>query len=240
MQPLLIRLSDLFGRRSVLVVSLALFTLGTIICCVAQNFTVLIAGRSVQGAGGGGCVSLTVIIITEIFPLRYRASYQSFLAIAWAVGTLLGPYIGGIFAETTTWRWCFYLNFPFLFIAIIMATTMLRLESTYLNLSLATKLGLVDWIGAFLFMASTTSFLTGLTWAGSQYSWVSSHILVPMALGVTGLAATIIWEIFGSQEPFLRLKLFRTKSANAGFFSGIVMGLVVGAIQSLSLFMNLD
>lgn len=131
-QPFIGRLSDVFGRRSLLLISLAFFTIGTTICAVAQDFSTLLAGRGIQGSGGGGCVCLTHIIISDVFPLRQRATYQSSLAVAWAVSTISGPFIGGVFAETPSlsWRFCFYITLPICGIAFMFAAIVIQLDLT--------------------------------------------------------------------------------------------------------------
>lgn len=97
-------LSDVFGRRQLLFLSVLLFTVGTVVCCVAISFTQLLAGRSVQGIGGGGTLSLGLVIMTDIVPLRQRPTYNGIIQIAWAVGTIMGPFIGGLFADHSTVR----------------------------------------------------------------------------------------------------------------------------------------
>ncbi len=113
-QPLLSNLPDVFGRREILLLSLILFVIGTVLCSTAQDFTVLLAGHSVQGIGGGGGWALSNVILTDIIPLRQRPAYQSLFQIAWAVGLITGPLVGGLFAQYSTWRWCFYLSIPVL------------------------------------------------------------------------------------------------------------------------------
>jgi MFS family permease len=94
-----------------LLVSLGFFTLGTLLCApLAHNFTVLLAGRSLQGIGGGGIITMGQVIFADIVPLRQRPKYFSVVLAAWALGSVMGPLIGGLFVEGTTWRWCFYIN----------------------------------------------------------------------------------------------------------------------------------
>ena len=112
-QPFIAALSDIFGRREILLLSVFFFTVGSALCCAAKNFAELLAGRSIQGIGGGGIISMGIIIVTDIVPLRKRPKYSNFIQLAWAIGSLIGPLLGGLFAEYTTWRWIFYLNFPF-------------------------------------------------------------------------------------------------------------------------------
>ncbi|KKZ65310.1 hypothetical protein EMCG_08826 [[Emmonsia] crescens] len=119
-QPLITVVSDIFGRREVMLVSVTLFTAGSLIACLAQKFSTLLAGRSIQGVGAGGVFVLGYVILTDIVPLRQRPKFTAIIQIAWAIGTILGPLVGGLFAEHTTWRWTFYINFPFCVIGFVM------------------------------------------------------------------------------------------------------------------------
>ena len=110
-QPFIAALSDIFGRKETLITSIVLFTLGTLLCApVAKNFTVFFVGRSVQGIGGGGIITMGQVIFADIVPLRQRPKYFSIVLAAWALGSVLGPLIGGLFVEHATWAWCFYIN----------------------------------------------------------------------------------------------------------------------------------
>jgi MFS family permease len=104
-QPFIAAVSDIFGRRELLLPSLLLFTAGTAICCSAQDFTVMLIGRCVQGVGGGGIITLSQVIFADIIPLRQRPKYFSVVLGAWALGSVLGPLIGGLFVEKASWRW---------------------------------------------------------------------------------------------------------------------------------------
>lgn len=91
--------------------SIVLFTLGTLLCApIAKTFTVFFVGRSVQGIGGGGIITLGQVIFADFVPLRQRPKYFALVQISWALGSVLGPLIGGLFVEHATWAWCFYIN----------------------------------------------------------------------------------------------------------------------------------
>jgi len=110
-QPFIAALSDIFGRKEMLLASVMFFTLGTVLCApIAKDFTVFFAGRSIQGIGGGGIITMGQVIFADIVPLRQRPKYFSFVLGAWALGSVLGPLIGGLFVEHVFWSWCFYLN----------------------------------------------------------------------------------------------------------------------------------
>lgn len=110
-QPFIAALSDIFGRKEMLIVSVLFFTFGTILCApIAKNFPVFFAGRSIQGIGGGGIITMGQVIFADIVPLRQRPKYFSLVLAAWALGSVLGPLIGGLFVEHASWSWCFYIN----------------------------------------------------------------------------------------------------------------------------------
>lgn len=102
-QPVFSSLSDLFGRKPLVLVTIAWFTIGTIVAGVANNFTHMLIGRSLQGIGGGGIITLTGILIADIVPLSKRPNYFGMLSGIWSLGTVAGPVIGGCFAEKVTW-----------------------------------------------------------------------------------------------------------------------------------------
>jgi MFS family permease len=224
-QPFVIALSDVFGRRALLLSSITIFTVGTVTCCVAHDFVLLLSGRSIQGIGGGGCLVLTQVIITDIIPLRQRSAYQSMTSLSWAISTITGPLIGGSFVQRSTWKWCFYINFPFCMVSFVMSAMFIRIDTPRPNLTLVEKMRSIDWIGGLLSIGSTTSILIGVTRAGPGHSWSSAQTLVPLILGIIFLGATICYEVYGTKEPFLRLKLFKKLGANAGFFCAFLQGL---------------
>lgn len=106
-QPFIGALSDVFGRRELLLLSIFLFALGTLVACLSHGFAQFLAGRTIQGVGGGGITTLVLVICTDIIPLRQRPKFTSFMQISWALGTVSGPLIGAAFAEYVSWRWMY-------------------------------------------------------------------------------------------------------------------------------------
>lgn len=227
-QPFLATLSDIFGRRDLLFFSIIFFTVGTIVCCTANDFTGLLAGRAVQGVGGGGIVVLTLVVMTDIVPLRQRPKYNVLIQISWAFGTITGPLIGGLIVQHTTWRWIFYLNLPFCGAGLVLIPLVVRLKTE--RTSLMQKIAQVDWIGGFVFTASLTSFLIAITWGGIQFAWSSYRTIVPLVLGAIGVLAALAWEVWGTKTPFLRVFLFNSRSAVLAYSCSILQGLLVSSI----------
>lgn len=102
-QPPLGSLSSIFGRKTILTIAVVLFLAGCIVCGVAVNFTMILAGRVIQGIGGGGIAVLTEIVVCDLIPLRLRGQWFGILSSMYAIGTVLGPIVGGAFAQHVTW-----------------------------------------------------------------------------------------------------------------------------------------
>ena len=218
-------LSDIFGRRLLYLISLAFFAIGTLLCCLSHNFKYFLAGRSIQGIGGGGLLALGLVILTDIVPLRQRPIFLGVNQLSWAIGSITGPLIGGLLVQHTTWRWIFYLNFPFCGVGFVTVPLVVRLHAE--RGSVKERLLSVDWLGGFLFVSSTCSFLIGITWGGTQYPWSSWRTLTPLIVGFAGIIGTILWECYGAPTPFLRLELFNSYSAVSAYIGAALQGLLV-------------
>lgn len=223
--PFTAAISDIFGRPICLMASLIFFTVGTLLCCVSHSIAHMLVGRSLQGVGGGGIVVLSLVIFTDIVPLRFRPKWYGTVLGAWALGNCLGPILGGLIVEHTTWRWVFYIMFPFCAIGLISVPALLTI--TPKTETTREKLGRVDWFGGFIFILSATSFLISISWGGVQYDWNDKATLIPLCLGISGLIATCLYEVKVATEPFLRRSLFWRSSSIATYFCGAVQGLVI-------------
>ncbi|SMR54784.1 unnamed protein product [Zymoseptoria tritici ST99CH_3D1] len=224
-QPIMAGLADIFGRRSITFSALCIFTLGSIICCVANDLVTMLVGRTIQRIGGGGVLSVNLIILSDLIPLRVRPKYLSIMQLTVSIGFNIAPIIGGAFVKVTTWRWLFYINLPFCAVGLAIIPFVLRYkrpESTFEE-----KLSKIDWIGSFAFIFGMTTFLVGLSWGGSQYPWSSAATLVPLILGLATVFCTGLYERFLAKQTFLRLALFNTWSAISIYFLTILQALVL-------------
>ena len=142
------------------------------------------------------------------------AKYMALIQLVWALGSIAGPVIVGAIARPNAWHWMFYLNFSFCGFGLVMVPLTVRLRKAE-RVTVGRRFRSVDWYGGALFVASVTSLLIALTWGGSTRPWGSIQILVPLCLGVLGIAATIAWKKFGTRQPFLHLALFAHRSGIA-------------------------
>ncbi|KAI1341989.1 major facilitator superfamily transporter [Xylariaceae sp. FL0016] len=216
--PVIAAISNIFGRPHCLIFALVFFTAGSLLCCLAQNMTVMLVGRSIQGVGGGGIVIIGLVIFTDMVPLRYRPKWYGTVLGAWAIGTCIGPLIGGLIVQHTTWRWIFYLMFPFCGIGLVAVPLLLSLEPP--KRKLEDKLSRIDWTGAALFIGSAGAFLIAISWGGSEYAWRSAATLAPLCVGVAGLFVTVLWEKYRARIPFFKHSLFRDWSSVAAYLYG--------------------
>ncbi|KAL8912871.1 MAG: hypothetical protein Q9172_007411 [Xanthocarpia lactea] len=227
-QPNFASFSHIFGRKPMILTGLVFFLIGAIVAAVARNFAVMLAGRSLQGIGGGGLIALTEIVVADLVPLRLRGQWFGLISAMWALGSVSGPIIGGAFAQGGDWRWIFWINLPFIGIAFVFVPLFLRLA--FKPSSLTAQLARVDWFGSFLFIASTTSFLIPITWGGVSYSWTSWHTLVPLCLGIAGLITFVAYEEIVATEPLIRLVIFKNRTAAVSYSATVIHGMVLWSL----------
>lgn len=176
---------------------------------------------------------MVLAIFTDIVPLRLRPRYWAAIQVAWAVGTVTGPVIGGACAHPKTWRWIFYINFPMCAVSLVAVPLLYQpreSSETTTKDSFLSKWRRLDIVGCGLFLGSTTSFLIGVTWGGVQYDWDSAQVLVPIFLGLAGIVLTIVWEKWGTENPFLRIWIFEDFRTTAAYLCGMLQGLIVRTV----------
>ena len=211
-QPLFGQLANIFGRRWLAVFIVAIFTVGSAVCGAANNGATLIAGRCLQGIGSGGINVISDIIISDLVPLRERGNFIAIILAVYSIGTSLGPFIGGILVEKSSWRWVFLITIPFGALAISLLVLFLHVKSP--KITIKDGLSKIDTIGNTIVVLSSLSTLFALSYADSPYSWTTWHVLVPLILGIIGL---IILGLFETSRfckfPIVPATLFRNRTA---------------------------
>ncbi|MCJ1441750.1 MAG: hypothetical protein MMC23_002242 [Stictis urceolatum] len=226
-QPLYGQMANIFGRRSLTLFAVLSFMLGSGLAGGASTTGMLIAGRTIQGIGGGGIITLGEIIMCDLVPLRERGKYTGIIAATYAVGTVLGPILGGVFAESVSWRWIFYINLPIGGVSLALIAPFLTLKYNRQG-TMMDRLKRVDIIGNLLLIASVTSILIPLAWAGTRYSWTSWHTLFPLILGFAGMGLFAWFQTSGLvPEPTMPRVLFSNRTSisilGMSFFHGVIL-----------------
>ncbi|PWY66032.1 multidrug resistance protein Fnx1, partial [Aspergillus heteromorphus CBS 117.55] len=217
-QPLYGQTANIFGRRSLTILAVVLFAVGSAVSGSAKSTGALIAGRTIQGLGGGGINVLVDIIVSDLVPLRERPKYMGVIFSVFAVALSLGPVIGGLMTQRVTWRWIFYLNLPICGAALLLLVPFLHVH--YKKQPLRHMLRRIDIFGNAILVASVLAILLALTWGGTVHPWSSSQTLVPLILGLLGLIAFLALEAstwLPTDEPTMPLRLFGNRTSLGAF-----------------------
>lgn len=215
-QPLYGQTANIFGRRSLTLLAVLLFAIGSAIAGAAPNLGALIAGRAIKGIGGGGINILIEIVVADLVPLRERPKFISIIFTAYTIAVVLGPVIGGLLAQRVTWRWIFYLNLPVAGVALVLLAVVLRVQ--YTKDTMKNSLKRVDLAGNTLLITSVVSVLLALTWGGVDSPWSSWRTILPLVLGLLGIIAFLAIESTTLiPEPTMPMRIFSNRTSLGGF-----------------------
>lgn len=196
------KLGDMYGRKKIFQISIAIFLIGSILSGLATNMFMLIIFRAFQGIGGGALNSLVMAIIGDIVPPRQRSKYQGYTSAVAMVALILGPFLGGFISQYFSWRIIFYINVPIGVLAMFMV-------AIKVNLHIPKRQGKVDSMGGILATIITSLVLLIVTLGGNLYSWTSSIILTLGIIAIIGLILYIFNEK-KAKEPITPLHLFKS------------------------------
>src|SRR3954467_5138629 len=223
--PVFGTLSDIYGRRGMIITALSLFVAGSILCAVAPNMPVLILARGLQGLGGGGIMPIVQTVISDLVTPRERGQYQAYFSGVWMAAGLGGPILGGVFAEHLHWSMIFWINVP-----LGLASLALLLPKMH-KIPVFHRRRQIDWLGGVLLMASAVLVMLVLTWGGNRFLWLSYEIVAMIGAAVA-LALAFVWQAGRADEPFLPLPLLGGRvvpyaMAAGGCAMGAMLGLTV-------------
>ncbi|KAK5681975.1 hypothetical protein LTS10_006510 [Elasticomyces elasticus] len=208
-----------------------MFIVGTIICGTAHTVAQMLAGRTIQGAGGGGLLVMTYLLVADLLPLQKRAQGMSLISIVWLIGAVSGPIMGAGFSDAVSWRWIFWFTLPFAGIGVVLIGLFMRTPHKGLHTLHAIKS--VERVGAAVFSASLSSFLVAISWnrqGGSMYTWASSQVLVPLILGLVGLCAWVWYEHKVAVKPMVDLVILNNRTAVISYLGTFLVGFIQFAL----------
>jgi len=203
--PVYGRLGDAHGRRNMLLVALAVFTLGSLACSAAQTFPQLIAARLLQGLGGGGLMTLSQATIGELVAPLERVRYQGYFALVFMTASIGGPVVGGFVVSHVSWRWLFLANLP---LAGIAAWRLLKLPEGERHPIQGTR---TDYIGHILFALAASCMLFWLTSGGHRFAWLSPASGVLFSVAIAGVMGLYLYER-RAPAPFLPMDLLAERA----------------------------
>ncbi|TPX06107.1 MFS transporter [Schumannella luteola] len=222
--PVYSKLADTLGRKPVMLAGIALFLLGSILCGVAWDMPSLIAFRAVQGLGAGAIQPLAMTIAGDIYTLAERAKTQGYMASVWAISSVVGPTLGGVFAQLDAWRWIFFINVP---LCLIAAALLLR----NFHESVEKRKHRIDYLGAALLTGALALLILGVLEGGQAWAWASTPSFVVFGVGALLLVAALIVESRAA-EPILPLRMLRSRLLVTTNLISLAIGAVVLGLTS--------
>lgn len=230
--PLYGKVSDLIGRKTLLLMGIAIFMVGSIVGGLAQDMTLLIVGRAIQGIGGGGLMILSQAVIADVIPLRQRGKYMGLIGAVFALSSVLGPILGGWFTEGIGWRWAFWLNIPLGVIALVVAAIWLKTPHS-------SSKNKFDILGTITMAVSVSSLVLFTSWGGTEYDWNSTIILSLITVFVVFTGLFILAELKAS-DPIIPLRLFKDRNFSLAAGAGLLVGIgMFGALAYLPTYLQM-
>ncbi|MGB7423331.1 MAG: MDR family MFS transporter [Ornithinimicrobium sp.] len=224
--PIYGKLADLVGRKPIILVGVLLFVVGSLLCGLAWSMGSLIAFRALQGLGAGAVQPVGITIVGDIYSVAERAKVQGYIASVWAMASLVGPTLGGVFADYLSWRWIFLVNLPLGLAAAWMLWTRYDEE-----LEPTRKRPQIDYLGATLLLTGSGLLLLALLEGGIFWPWASVISIAMFSTSAVLIAAFVVVES-RVPEPILPLWVFRHRVVGASMLTSLVVGVLLLGLTS--------
>ncbi|PSK87083.1 EmrB/QacA subfamily drug resistance transporter [Limimaricola soesokkakensis] len=229
--PIFGKLGDLFGRKAVMQAGLGVFTLGALICGVAPSMEVLIAGRAVQGLGGGGLIVVAMAVVADLLPPRERSRVQGALGGVFGLSTVVGPLVGGFLVQSLGWHWIFFANLPVVAVAWVVLQSALRGRAPGARPR-------IDVAGAALLTATLSGLVLVTSMGGTVLGWGEPAMLALIGATLASLMGFLFVES-RAVAPILPLSLFRLNAVAVVNAAGLLVGMAMfGTITFLPLYLQ--
>lgn len=219
--PIYGKLGDMYGRKKLFISSIVIFLIGSVLSGLSQSMDQLIGFRAIQGLGAGGLMALVFAIIGDVVPPRQRGRYQGYFGAVFAISSVAGPLLGGLFTERLSWNWIFFINVPVGALALWMVATRMHLPARRSPHK-------IDYQGMFLLSVSAVSLLLVSVWVGTKYAWNSQQI-VSLGLAAVVFGALFVFRERRAEEPLLPLGLFRNDIFNVSVLLSVLSGMAMFA-----------
>jgi EmrB/QacA subfamily drug resistance transporter len=218
------KLSDLFGRRPVLLFGIFVFLIGSILCGFADSMKMLIFYRFIQGFGAGAVTPIATTIVGDIYTTEERAKIQGYLASVWGISAIMGPALGGFLVQFISWRFVFWINIP------LGLLSMLGLWF-FLHETIDKKRPQIDYLGAGLLSIAISALMIVLVQGGTNWSWISQQSMSLIALSVVAILM-FIWQEKRVAEPVMPFSIWKERSIFIANIASLVTGIMLIGISS--------
>lgn len=222
--PVYAKLADTVGRKPVMLLGIGLFLVGSVLCGLAWSMPALIAFRAVQGLGAGAVQPMAITIAGDIYTVAERATAQGYIASVWAMASVIGPTLGGIFSQLGLWRWIFLVNVPLCLLAG-------ALIARNLHETVEREEHRIDLLGSLLLTAGTTLLILGVLEGGQAWAWNSAVSIAVLAAGVALLGAFVLAERRAA-EPILPLWVLSRRLLATTTFLSLGVGVMLIGLTS--------
>ncbi|MBU3176004.1 MFS transporter [Clostridium estertheticum] len=222
--PIYGKLSDLYGRKNVLSIGIAIFIVGSCLCGISQSMHQLIASRGVQGLGAGAIFTITYTIVGDIFTAKESTKIQGWISTVWGIASLAGPFLGGFLIEKISWNWIFFINLPFGIISILL------LQKNLIE-TVERKKHKIDYIGTLLFSFAIITFLLGSLSGGKMKTVIAIAITIV-------LLVLFYYAEKKAKEPIIPFDIFTKTSNIVNAISFLASGILIGADVYMPLYMQ--
>lgn len=217
--PIYGKLADVFGRKPVLIIGTLIFLTGSVASAFAWNMVSLIVFRGLQGLGAGSIMATVNTLAGDLYSVRERASIEGWFSSVWGIAAIVGPTIGGAFAQYASWRWIFLINLPVGVAAIVLVARFLHEEPEHHHHS-------IDYAGAGLMLLAGGTLIFALLQGGQAWPWLSASSIAVFAVALVLAAATLLVER-RAEEPIMPGWLWRHRVLAGANLSMVGMGLVM-------------
>jgi EmrB/QacA subfamily drug resistance transporter len=236
--PIYGKLSDIFGRRPLFIIAIAIFLAGSVAAGFADSMYQLAIFRAIQGLGAGGLMALPLAIMGDILAPRERAKYQGYFLAVFGISSVIGPLIGGLLSGTpeilfvTGWRWVFLINLPIGIVALGIVLRFLHIPHTRHKVR-------IDWWGAATVVIALVPLLL-VAEKGREWGWDSGYAFACYIVGGLGIAAFIVSEKLMGDDALIPLKLFKNPTFSMATVLGVLVGFgMFGAMMTIPLYLQL-
>ncbi|CAI7666600.1 unnamed protein product [Penicillium pancosmium] len=218
-QPMYGKLSDIYGRKIVLLVAYFLFAVGCLICGLGLNLWVVVTGRAISGVGGAGIMAVGSVLITDVVPKREVGSWRAYANIFMSIGRSLGGPLGGLLTDSIGWRWLFILQVPLMALGFILVLVLLKNEQTTVA---GDEIGRkrIDWLGASLLASAILAIVIVLDRGGTAFAWLSWQAITLIIFGITLSILFVLVEFHVAREPIFDLRILRRPNVAVSYMLG--------------------